>query len=354
MEVTIWFWIIFNIVVVGLLLVDLLVLQKDAHEISTKEAAFWSAFWIALSLLFCLGLYFYSGSEIANIWLTAYVVEKALSVDNIFVFVMIFLFFNVEAKYQHRVLFWGILGAIVMRAVLIIVGGEALAQFPWLIYVFGAFLLYTGIRMGLQNDDEHIDLENNVLLRWLRKYLPMTQEYHGSSFFIMEGAKRLATPLFLVLVIVELIDLVFAVDSIPAVLGVAQVLQERDDGSFLFVAYTSNIAAILGLRALYFLLASIVHKFRYLQLGLAIILTFVGVKMIVGGLPAEWAHELGLHSFHIPPSISLTIILGILSASVAASLLIPEKEKQPSSEHPKPENENPETAIGFGEQAQAK
>lgn len=326
MEVTIWFWIIFNLVVVGLLMVDLLVLQKDAHEITTKEAGFWSAFWILLSLAFCVGLYFYAGSEIANIWLTSYVVEKALSVDNIFVFVMIFLFFEVEAKYQHRVLFWGILGAIIMRAVLIVVGGEALAQYPWLIYVFGAFLLYTGIRMALQDDDEHIDLENNWLLKQIRKYLPMTSDYHGGTFFVKEGTKRLATPLFLVLVIVELIDLVFAVDSIPAVLGVAQVLQTRADGSFLFVAYTSNIAAILGLRALYFLLASIVHKFRYLQLGLAVILSFVGIKMLIGGLPKEWAHEIGLHSFHLPPSISLGVILAILTVSIVASLAIPEKE----------------------------
>lgn len=327
MEVTIWFWVIFNLVVVGLLMVDLLVLQKDAHEITTREAGFWSAFWILLSLMFCGGLYFYAGSEIANIWLTSYVVEKALSVDNIFVFVMIFLFFEVEAKYQHRVLFWGILGAIVMRAVLIIVGGEALSHYPWLIYVFGAFLLYTGIRMAIQDDDEHIDLENNWVLKQLRRYMPMTTEYQGGAFFIKEGAKRLATPLFLVLIIVELIDLVFAVDSIPAVLGVAQSLQIRGDGSFLFVAYTSNIAAILGLRALYFLLASIVHKFRYLQLGLAVILSFVGIKMLIGGLPVEWAHEVGLHSFHVPPSISLSVVLGILTVSIVASMLIPEKEE---------------------------
>lgn len=352
MEVTIWFWIIFNVVVVGLLMVDLLVLQKDAHEISTREAGFWSAFWILLSLAFCAGIYFYSGSEIANIWLTAYVVEKALSVDNIFVFVMIFLFFEVEAKYQHRVLFWGILGAIVMRAVLIVVGGQALSQYPWLIYVFGAFLLYTGIRMAIQDDDEHIDLENNWVLKQLRRFVPVTNEYREGAFFVIENGVRLATPLFLVLVLVELIDLVFAVDSIPAVLGVAQTLQARADGSFLFVAYTSNIAAILGLRALYFLLASIVHKFRYLQLGLAVILTFVGVKMLIGGLPHEWAESVGhtlgieMHSFHIPPSISLSVILAILTISIAASLLIPEKEGADKSHLHLTDEEKPDSSEG--------
>lgn len=305
MEVNLWFWIIFNAVVVILLLVDLLVLQKDAHAISLKEAGLWSAFWIVLSLLFCVWINLEFGSQAGLEWLTAYVVEKSLSVDNIFVFVMIFMAFGVSPKYQHRVLFWGILAALIFRGIFITAGVWLFHQFEWIIYVFGAFLVYTGIRMGLERDDETIDLENNRVLHFLRRILPLTPDFREGNFFVRENGKLLATPLFLVVLLFEVIDLIFAVDSIPAVLAVT------DD---YFLAYTSNIAAILGLRALYFLLAGVVDKFRFLQLGLAIILTFVGVKMLI----AHW--------YHVPVSFSLSVIVVVLTSSVLASMLLPEKE----------------------------
>lgn len=306
MEVSPWFWVGFNAAVVVMLLVDLLVLQRDAHAISMREAGLWSAFWILLSLAFCGWIYQQFGSEAGLEWLTAYVVEKSLSVDNIFVFVMVFLTFGVAPKYQHRVLFWGILAALILRGIFITAGVWLFHQFDWIVYVFGAFLVYTGVRMGLERNDEHIDLENNWLLLRLRKWLPLTPDFREGNFFVRENGKLMATPLFLVVLIFEFIDLIFAVDSIPAVLAVT------DD---YFIAYTSNIAAILGLRALYFLLASVVGKFRYLQSGLAIILTFVGIKMLI----AHW--------YHVPVALSLTVILVVLSTSVIASLLVPQKEE---------------------------
>lgn len=319
MEVTIWFWIVFNFAVVGLLLVDLLVFQRDAHAISLKDAGLWSAFWILLSLVFCGGIYIYAGQVPALEWLTAYVVEKSLSVDNIFVFVVIFQFFNVAPAYQHRVLFWGILGALIMRGVFILVGVRAVERFPWVIYLFGAFLIYTGIRMALQRDDDHIDLENNWMLRMVHRFLPMTSNYRGANFFVRENGKLLATPLLMVLILVEGIDLIFAVDSIPAVIVVTQ---DR------FLAYTSNVCAILGLRALYFLLAGVVDKFHYLQLGLAIILTFVGAKMLTEPL----------FHFHVPVTFSLIFILTVLTLSIVGSLIFPARETH-SEAHPEPRKE---------------
>ena len=328
MDVNIWFWIGFNAVVVLLLLVDLLVFQRESHAISLKEAGLWSAFWILLSLAFCGGIYLYAGSTPALEFLTAYVVEKSLSVDNIFVFVVIFMYFEVAPKYQHRVLFWGILGALIMRAFFILLGVEAIQRFPWVVYIFGAMLIYTGIRMALQQGDDHIDFENNRFLKLLRRILPLTDEYSGGDFFVRKAGKMLATPLFLVLLVVEGVDLIFAVDSIPAVLAVT-----RDP----FIAYTSNIAAILGLRALYFLLAGVVDMFRFLQLGLAAILTFVGIKMLLTGVPTllellgiESIPAFGIESVHdmhvhIPVSISLSIILGTLALSIVLSLIIPDK-----------------------------
>lgn len=306
MEVHIWGWIAFNAVVIVMLLVDLLVLQQDAHEIKTKEAAFWSAFWIAVSLLFCGGIYYFAGSQPALEFLTAYVVEKALSVDNIFVFIVLFLFFGVPAKYQHRVLFWGVLAALVMRGLFITVGFYLVHRFEWLMLIFGLFLIYTGARMFFQDDDEHVDLENSWAMRITRRILPVTPDYRGASFFVKED-RWLATPLFMVLIVINIVDLVFAFDSIPAVLAVT---------SDSFLAYSSNILAILGLRALYFLLASVLDKFRFLKLGLAFILVFVGVKMLV----EEY--------YHISIGISLGIIMIALVISMAASLLIPVKETE--------------------------
>ncbi|MEZ4706182.1 MAG: TerC family protein [Caldilineaceae bacterium] len=307
MEVHIWGWIAFNVVVIIMLLVDLLVLQHDAHEIKTKEAAFWSAFWIVVSLLFCGGIYYFAGSRPALEFLTAYVVEKALSVDNIFVFIVVFLFFGVPAKYQHRVLFWGVLAALVMRGAFITVGFYLVHRFQWLMLLFGLFLIYTGARMFYQDDDEHLDLENSWAMRITRRFLPVTPDYRGANFFVKEEGRWLATPLFMVLIVINVVDLVFAFDSIPAVLAVT---------SDSFLAYSSNILAILGLRALYFLLASVLDKFRFLKLGLAFILVFVGVKMLI----EEY--------YHISIGASLGIIMLALAVSIAASLLIPVKEAE--------------------------
>ena len=326
MEVSLWVWGAFTTGVITLLLIDLLYFQRESHALGLKEAGLWSAFWISLAFAFCGGIYLYAGSVPALEFLTAYIVEESLSADNIFVFVVVFMYFEVSPKYQHRVLFWGILGALVMRGIFILLGVGAIQRFPWVIYLFGALLVYTGIHMALQKDDEYIDLENNRLLRFLRRFLPLTAEYRDGDFFVREAGKLLATPLFLVLLVIEGVDLIFAVDSIPAVISVTQ-----DP----FLAYTSNIMAILGLRALYFLLAGVVGMFRFLQLGLAAILTFVGGKMLLTGLPSFFG-ILGFDSvpllgsvhemhFHVPVGTSLAIIVGILALSIVVSLLIPDK-----------------------------
>ncbi len=282
-----------------MLAVDLGIFHRKAHTVSVKEAAIWSAVWISLSLLFNLGLYFWLGSEVALQFFTGYVIEKSLSVDNIFVFVLIFSAFAVPAVYQHRVLFWGILGALVMRGALIVAGAALLEQFHWIIYVFGAFLIFTGIRMALHRDEE-MHPENNPLLKILRRRLPVTATYEGDHFWVRRAGKLMITPLLLVLVLVESTDLIFAVDSIPAIFAVT-----TDP----FIVYTSNVFAILGLRSLYFLLAGVIDKFHYLKLGLAAVLTFVGVKMVLVDI------------YHIPTPVSLAVIVGLLTIAVVASLV---------------------------------
>jgi tellurite resistance protein TerC len=300
-----WPWIGFNLFVLAMLAVDLLVLHKDAHEVSLKEAAGWSIVWITLALLFGAGVYWRMGSESGLQYLTGYLIEKALSVDNIFVFVLIFSFFQVPPRYQHRVLFWGILGALVMRGAMIGAGALLIQQFHWIIYVFGAFLVFTGIRMA-GHSEIAIEPEANPVIRLVRRMLPVTNIYHGQSFFVRElirGRLRwVATPLFVVLVLVETTDLIFAVDSIPAIFAITQ------DA---FIVYTSNIFAILGLRALYFLLAGVIHKFHYLKLGLSVVLVFVGVKMLI------------VDFYQLPIGISLGVVALVLAASVGASLLWP-------------------------------
>jgi len=308
-EGTIWLWIGFNLFVLSLLALDLGVFHRHAHQVSIKEATIWSVVWITLAMVFNLGLYLfwdkvsptssYSNSEAALAFFTGYLIEKSLSVDNIFVFVLIFTFFAVPAIYQHRVLFWGILGALIMRGALIAVGAVLLKEFHWIIYVFGAFLIFTGIRMAIHRNEE-MHPEQNPVVKLLRRIIPVTENYEGDHFFIRRAGKLMATPLFLVLLIVESTDLIFAVDSIPAIFAVT-----NDP----FIVYTSNVFAILGLRSLYFLLAGVVDKFYYLKLGLSVVLTFVGTKMVIVDL------------YKIPVGLSLGVIASILAISVAASIL---------------------------------
>ncbi|MDQ7774297.1 MAG: TerC family protein [Elusimicrobiales bacterium] len=299
-------WTVFNLAVAGLLYFDLKVVSRHAHVVSFREAALWSVVWIGLALLFNLGIYHFMGEQKALEFLTAYVIEKSLSVDNLFVFIMIFTHFGIEAKYQPRILHWGILGALVMRFVLILAGVQLINAFHWIIYVFGAFLIYTGVRMGLAGDQK-IDPGRNPILVFFRKFLPFTKEIQGQEFFVKSGGVWRATPLFAALIVVEASDLVFAVDSIPAVLAIS---------TDTFIVYTSNVFAILGLRALYFLLAGVMGMFRYLKTGLSVVLCYVGFKMLLMGV------------YKIHTGVSLGIVLGILAVSVLASVLIKEKKKE--------------------------
>ena len=301
MATNVWFYIVFTAFVLGLLALDLGVFHRRAHVIRPKEAALWTAMWVALALLFCLGLWHFAGARPAVTFLTGYLVEQALSVDNVFVIVMIFAYFGIPARYQHRVLFWGIIGALVMRGVFIGVGALLIQRFHWVLYVFGAILIITGVRMALQRD-EQFDAARNPIYRWARRLLPFTTEYDGQRFFTMANGRRVVTPLFLVLLLVEFTDLIFAVDSIPAIFGVT-----RDP----FIVYTSNVFAILGLRSLFFLLAGIVNRFHLLKYGLAAILSFIGVKMV--GEP--W--------FEIPIGLSLAVVAGVLALAIALSLAFP-------------------------------
>lgn len=308
MEEPIWLWVGFNLFVLAMLALDLGVFHRKSHAVSGKEALTWSLVWIALSLAFNTVIYFfwdrmmpsssYTNGEAALAFLTGYLIEKSLSVDNIFVFILIFSFFGVPAAYQHRVLFWGILGALLMRGILIAVGAALLEQFHWIIYIFGAFLIFTGIRMALQHD-ENVEPDKNPVVRFFRRFMPVTENFEEDKFFIRRAGKLFATPLFLILLVVESTDLIFAVDSIPAIFAVT-----RDP----FIVYTSNVFAILGLRALYFLLANVMDKFQYLKYGLAAVLTFVGIKMVI------------VDFYKIPVGISLLVVAGILTTSILASL----------------------------------
>ena len=308
MEEPIWLWVGFNLFVLAMLALDLGVFHRKSHAVSGREALTWSLVWIALSLAFNTVIYFfwdrmmpsssYTNGEAALAFLTGYLIEKSLSVDNIFVFILIFSFFGVPAAYQHRVLFWGILGALLMRGILIAVGAALLEQFHWIIYIFGAFLIFTGIRMAWQHD-ENVEPDKNPVVRFFRKFMPVTENFEEDKFFIRRAGKLFATPLFLILLVVESTDLIFAVDSIPAIFAVT-----RDP----FIVYTSNVFAILGLRALYFLLANVMDKFQYLKYGLAAVLTFVGIKMVI------------VDFYKIPVGISLLVVAGILTISILASL----------------------------------
>jgi tellurite resistance protein TerC len=297
----IWFWVGFIAFVLAMLAIDLGVFNRTPHIVKASEAAAWTAVWVGLALLFAFGLAHFEGRQAALTFLTGYVIEESLSIDNIFVIVLIFQYFAVPAQYQHRVLFWGILGALIMRGLFIGLGAALLARFGWIIYIFGALLVVTGVRMAVKQDEE-FDGNQNPIVKFIRRFLPLTDGYRGKHFFSHENGHRYATPLLLVLVLVEATDLIFAIDSIPAIFGIT-----RDP----FLVFTSNIFAVLGLRSLFFLLASVVTKFHLLKYGLAVILTFVGTKMLI----EDWVH--------IPIMLSLAVVLVVLVASIAASLIWP-------------------------------
>lgn len=301
-------WIGFNLFILAMLAIDLGVFNRKAHAPSFKEAGSWTVVWVTLALVFAGIMYFWRGADKGLEYITGYLIEYSLSVDNIFVFVLLFTYFRVPAQYQHRVLFWGILGALLMRGTMILLGAALLERFHWIIYVFGAFLIFTGIRMAFHKEEEDIHPEGNPLVRMLRRFMPVTREYHGQSFFVRNAGKLFATPLLVVLLIVESTDLIFAVDSIPAIFAVT-----RDP----FIVYTSNVFAILGLRSLYFLLAGVVDKFHYLKPALSVILTFVGIKMLM----PEISYLATGEEYKIPTSISLGVIVGVLAVAIIASWL---------------------------------
>lgn len=297
-----WFWAIFNLFILLLLTLDLGVFHRKQHEIHLKEALGLSFFYVILALLFAWGIYAFIGAQEGLEFLTGYLIEKSLSVDNIFVFVLIFSHFQIPPQYQHRILFWGVLGALLMRAFLILTGASLIASFYWVIFIFGAFLIITGLKM-LWVINVEPNLEDNKIIRWLYKCLPITDSYHNGKFWIFEKKKVVFTPLFPVLILIEVTDLVFAVDSIPAIFAISKNP---------FIVYTSNVFAILGLRALYFALADIIHRFIYLKHALSLILILIGIKMILNGIFGE----------HTIPTHYALIITGLLLAgSIIISLI---------------------------------
>ena len=303
---TLWLWIGFNVFILAMLALDLGVFHRKAHLVSLKESISWTFVWITLALLFNLGIWHFSGSQKALEFFTGYVIEKSLSVDNVFVFALLFSYFRVPTLYQHKVLFWGVLGALVMRAIMIVLGAALITQFAWIIYIFGGFLILTGIKMIVKREEE-IHPERNPVVRWFKAFMPVTSDYREDKFFVRENGVRLATPLFVVLLLVEFSDLIFAVDSIPAIFAVT-----TDP----FIVYTSNVFAIMGLRSLYFALAGVMDKFHYLKIGLGIVLTFVGIKMVLAHTP-----------WKIDTIISLIVIVLILTTTIVLSLLVPKKSK---------------------------
>lgn len=300
MDTPIIFWIIFNAFVVLMLALDLGVFHRKSKDISVKEALTWTVVWVVLALIFNVIIYFWRGQQQALEYFTGYLVEKALSVDNIFVFIMIFSYFQVPTKFQHKILFWGIIGALIMRVIFIFAGVALLEKFHFTIYIFGALLIFTGIKM-FSHDSSQIDPSKNPVLRFFKKIMPVSQEMDGDKFFTRIDGKRYATPLFLVLIFIETTDLIFAVDSIPAILAITQ-----DQ----FIVYTSNVFAILGLRSLYFALAGVVHRFWLLSYALAVVLIFVGIKMTV------------IDFYKFPIEWSLIFIASVIAASIFLSLRI--------------------------------
>jgi tellurite resistance protein TerC len=302
-------WFIFGALICALLALDLFAFNRRDHEIKFKEAILVALFWVSLAVIFDIGVYFFEGKKLALEFLTGYIIEESLSVDNLFVFIMIFSFFGVEARFQHKVLFWGIIGAIILRAIFIFAGVALIERFHWIIYVFGGFLVFTGIKMAFQKEGE-INPEKNPVIRIARRLFPVASESPAGSFFVKNAARWAVTPLFIVLLVVETTDVVFALDSIPAVLAIS-----RDP----FIVYTSNVFAILGLRALFFALSGAMGVFHLLKYGLAIILSFVGVKMMISG------------HVHIPIGIALGVVGGVLALSIVLSLVFPEKKEAGAS-----------------------
>ena len=306
MSTQFWLWTGFNLFVLAMLAIDLGVFHRKSHVVSLKESFAWSGVWVGLALLFNLGVWHFAGSTKALEFFTGYLIEKSLSIDNVFVFALLFGYFAVPPLYQHKVLFWGILGALFMRAIMIVAGAALITKFSWIIYVFGAFLILTGIKMVFKREEE-IHPERNPLVRLFKRFMPVTSDYRGDRFFVRENGILFATPLFVVLLLVEFTDLIFAVDSIPAIFAVT-----TDP----FIVYTSNVFAILGLRSLYFALAGVMDKFHYLKIGLGVVLTFVGIKMLL-------VHT----TYKIDTLVSLAVIVLILSTSMFASLRWPKAPK---------------------------
>lgn len=302
MTETLWLWVGFNVFILAMLALDLGVFHRRNHTVTFKESIIWTCVWVGLALVFNAGVWHFAGPQKGLEFFTGYLIEKSLSVDNVFVFALLFSYFAVPAQYQHKVLFWGILGALLMRAAMILAGAALIAQFAWIIYVFGAFLILTGLKMIFKKEEE-IHPERNPVVRGFKRLMPVTPDYRGDKFFVRENGIRMATPLFVVLLLVEISDVIFAVDSIPAIFAVT-----KDP----FIVYTSNVFAILGLRSLYFALAGVMDKFHYLKIGLGVVLTFVGVKMLL-------AHT----AYKIDTLVSLGVIILILTASVVWSLLRP-------------------------------
>ncbi len=310
MNDTLWLWLGFNVFVLAMLALDLGVFHRKCHVVTFRESLTWTFVWVALALVFNLGIWHYAGPTKALEFFTGYLIEKSLSVDNVFVFALLFSYFAVPPVYQHKVLFWGIIGALLMRAAMIGLGAVLIVKFTWIVWVFGAFLILTGVKMIVKRDEE-IHPENNPVVRWFKRFIPVTPDYRGDKFWVVENGRRMATPLFVVLLLVEISDLIFAVDSIPAIFAVTQ-----DP----FIVYTSNVFAILGLRSLYFVLAGVMHKFHYLKTGLGVVLAFVGLKMLL-------AHT----AWKIDTLVSLAVIVCVLTASVGASLLWPKAAPVPET-----------------------
>ncbi len=296
-------WVGFVIFIILMLLLDLFVFNRKVHEIRMKEALLTSLFWIVLAILFNLGVWKFLGQQKALEFLAAYLIEESLSIDNLFVFILIFAYFQVQPRYQHKILFWGIIGAMVLRAIFIVAGVALINRFHWVIYIFGAFLIFTGIRMAFDKGAQ-IEPDKNPVIRLVKRIFPITTDLRYGKFFVRIDGKLFATTLFITLVMIEFTDLVFAVDSIPAVLAIS-----KDP----FIIYTSNVFAILGLRSMYFALSSVMSYFRFLKFGLSAILFFVGVKMCISGF------------YKIPIGVSLGVLIGILGLSVLISVLVPKK-----------------------------